>query len=59
MVSIIPSFISAMACVEYILTIVIAMARGVGRGTDKSVIQIGAIYAAYMLAILNLKRMLA
>jgi hypothetical protein len=41
------------------LTMVMAMVRGVGRSTDGNVIEIGAIYAAYMLAILNVKRMSA
>jgi hypothetical protein len=57
MVSIIPPSIPAMACVEHMLTIVMAMARGVGRSADGSVIEIGAIHAAHMLAILNVKRM--
>jgi hypothetical protein len=39
------------------LTIVMAIAREVGRSADGSVIEIGAIHAAYMLAILNVKRM--
>jgi hypothetical protein len=58
MVSIIPSSIPAIACVEHMLTIVMTMARGVGRSADESVIEIGAIYIAYMLVILNVKRML-
>jgi hypothetical protein len=41
------------------LTIVMTIARGVDRGADRSVIEIGAIYATYILAILNVKRMLA
>jgi hypothetical protein len=40
------------------LTIIIAIARKVGRSVDESVIKIGAIYATHMLVILNLKRML-
>ena len=58
MVSIIPSSIPAMACVEHMLTMVMAMAREVGRSADGNVIEIGTIYATYMLAILNVKRML-
>jgi hypothetical protein len=58
MLSIIPLFILAMACTEHMLTIVMAMVRRIGCGTDGSVIEIGAIYATYMLTILNVKIML-
>jgi hypothetical protein len=57
MVSIIPPSIPAIACVKHMLTIVMAMAKEVGRSADGSVIKIGAIHATYMLAILNVKRM--
>jgi hypothetical protein len=59
MLSIIPPSKPAMACAEHTLTMVMAMARGVGRSAGGSIIEIGAIYAAYMLTILNVKRMLA
>ena len=39
--------------VEYILTIVIAITRGVGRSTDRNVVKISTIHTGYILLILN------
>ena len=42
-----------MVCTEYILTMVMAIARGVGRSTDGNVVEISTIHAGYILLILN------
>ena len=56
MLSIIPLYMLAMACAKHMLTIVMAMAREVGRSADKNVVKINTIYARYMLRILNIKK---
>ena len=40
-------------CTEYILTIVIAIARGVNCSTDRNIIEISTIHTGYILLILN------
>ena len=57
MLSIILSCIPVIVYAEHILTIIIAMARGVSRSTDRNVVEISTIYARHILLILNVIKM--
>lgn len=47
------------ACAEHMLTMVMAMARRVGRCADGKVVEISTIHAGHMLPILNVIKMSA